>query len=225
MQRGDDPQTAHTGIVYRDCTISLALLARKDIRLIVRAVNRVVYLLAYEYGFHLAALVHPDLRSPAARSGSRSLDAVAGYFEYLADLDNRLLTRNLNFTPLQLNFDSGDRLSVETGRNFERSSGSSPSTEAARTRFASRQGITRGGGGRRDPRPRTAACSRAGSISDAPPSGRASAPRWGSVAPSAGVGASAFRTTAVTRSGSRHLRRLKMNDRNGHIRAHNRTGW
>jgi hypothetical protein len=42
------------------------------------------------------------------------------YFEYLTDLDNRLLTRNLNFTPLQLNFESGDRLRVETGRNFER---------------------------------------------------------------------------------------------------------
>lgn len=41
------------------------------------------------------------------------------YFEYLTDLDNRLLTRNLNVTPLQINFESGDRLSVTVGRNFE----------------------------------------------------------------------------------------------------------
>jgi hypothetical protein len=42
------------------------------------------------------------------------------YFEYLTDVENRLLTRNLDFTLLQLNFESGDRFSVETGRNFER---------------------------------------------------------------------------------------------------------
>jgi len=41
-------------------------------------------------------------------------------FEYLTDLDNRLLTRNTDITPLQLNFESGDRLSVAVGRNFER---------------------------------------------------------------------------------------------------------
>ena len=41
------------------------------------------------------------------------------YFEYLTDLDNRLLTRNTNITPLQLNFESGDRASVTVGRNFE----------------------------------------------------------------------------------------------------------
>ncbi|MDP2347027.1 MAG: DUF5916 domain-containing protein [Gammaproteobacteria bacterium] len=41
------------------------------------------------------------------------------YFEYLTDLDNRLLTRNVDIKPLQLNFESGDRLSVEVGRNFE----------------------------------------------------------------------------------------------------------
>lgn len=42
------------------------------------------------------------------------------YFEYLTDLDDRLLTRNLNITPLQVNFESGDRTSFEVGRNFER---------------------------------------------------------------------------------------------------------
>ncbi|MDO9519910.1 MAG: porin [Pseudohongiella sp.] len=42
------------------------------------------------------------------------------YFEYLTDLDNRLLTRNINIKPLQLNFESGDRFAVEVGRNFER---------------------------------------------------------------------------------------------------------
>ncbi|MDO8908534.1 MAG: DUF5916 domain-containing protein [Pseudohongiella sp.] len=42
------------------------------------------------------------------------------YFEYLTDLDNRLLTRNINIKPLQLNFESGDRVALEVGRNFER---------------------------------------------------------------------------------------------------------
>lgn len=42
------------------------------------------------------------------------------YFEYLTDLDDRLLTRNLDFTLLQLNFESGDRFSVTGGRGFER---------------------------------------------------------------------------------------------------------
>jgi hypothetical protein len=42
------------------------------------------------------------------------------YFEYLTDLDNRLLTRNLDFTLLQLNFESGDRFSIEGGRGLER---------------------------------------------------------------------------------------------------------
>jgi len=41
-------------------------------------------------------------------------------FEYLTDLDDRLLTRNLDITPLQINFESGDRLGFEIGRNFER---------------------------------------------------------------------------------------------------------
>lgn len=41
------------------------------------------------------------------------------FFEYLTDLDNRLLTRNVNITPLQVNFESGDRMSVRVGRNFE----------------------------------------------------------------------------------------------------------
>ena len=42
------------------------------------------------------------------------------YFEYLTDLDDRLLTRNVDITPLQVNFESGDRFSFEGGRNFER---------------------------------------------------------------------------------------------------------
>lgn len=42
------------------------------------------------------------------------------FFEYLTDLDDRLLTRNLNIKPLQLNFESGDRFSIEFGQNFER---------------------------------------------------------------------------------------------------------
>lgn len=42
------------------------------------------------------------------------------YFEYLTDLDDRLLTRNLDITPLQINFESGDQLSFEVGRNYER---------------------------------------------------------------------------------------------------------
>ncbi len=41
-------------------------------------------------------------------------------FEYLTDLDDRLLTRNLEITPLQINFESGDRVGFEIGRNFER---------------------------------------------------------------------------------------------------------
>jgi hypothetical protein len=40
--------------------------------------------------------------------------------EYLTDLDNRMLTRNLTFTPFQLNFESGDRFSVELNQRFER---------------------------------------------------------------------------------------------------------
>ncbi|MEX2583018.1 MAG: DUF5916 domain-containing protein [Gemmatimonadota bacterium] len=41
-------------------------------------------------------------------------------FEYLTDLDNRLLTRNVDFTLLQLNFESGDRFDIQGGRGFER---------------------------------------------------------------------------------------------------------
>ncbi len=41
------------------------------------------------------------------------------FFEYLTDMDNRLLTRNIDIKPLQLNFESGDRLSFIVGRNFE----------------------------------------------------------------------------------------------------------
>jgi len=42
------------------------------------------------------------------------------FFEYLTDMENRLLTRNLDFTLLQVNFESGDRFELRTGRNFER---------------------------------------------------------------------------------------------------------
>jgi len=42
------------------------------------------------------------------------------YFEYLTDLDDRLLTRNITITPLQINFESGDRFVLEAGSNFER---------------------------------------------------------------------------------------------------------
>jgi hypothetical protein len=42
------------------------------------------------------------------------------YFEYLTDMENTLLTRNLDFTLLNLNFESGDRLTFDVGRNFER---------------------------------------------------------------------------------------------------------
>ena len=41
-------------------------------------------------------------------------------FEYLTDLENRLLTRNIDLTLLQLNFESGDRFGVEVGERFER---------------------------------------------------------------------------------------------------------
>lgn len=41
------------------------------------------------------------------------------YYEHLTDLDNNLLTRNINVTPLQVNFESGDRMEFEVGRNFE----------------------------------------------------------------------------------------------------------
>jgi hypothetical protein len=42
------------------------------------------------------------------------------YFEYLTDWDHQLLTRNLDLTLLQLDFESGDRFGIETGQNFER---------------------------------------------------------------------------------------------------------
>ncbi len=41
------------------------------------------------------------------------------HYEHLTDLDNRLLTRNIDVTPLQVNFESGDRMEIEVGRNFE----------------------------------------------------------------------------------------------------------
>lgn len=42
------------------------------------------------------------------------------YFEYLTDMEGRLLTRNLNFGFLTVNFESGDRFSFAGGQNFER---------------------------------------------------------------------------------------------------------
>ncbi len=42
------------------------------------------------------------------------------YFEYLTDMDNRMLNRELRLTFLQVNFESGDRFSFEGGRAFER---------------------------------------------------------------------------------------------------------
>ena len=42
------------------------------------------------------------------------------YFEYLTDTGSRLLTRALNFTFLQVNFESGDNFSFGGGQGFER---------------------------------------------------------------------------------------------------------
>jgi len=39
---------------------------------------------------------------------------------HLTDFDDRLLTQELDFTLLRLNFESGDRFNVDTGRSFER---------------------------------------------------------------------------------------------------------
>jgi len=44
-------------------------------------------------------------------------------FEYLTDMDNRLLTRNLDLTFVRVDFESGDRVSLEAGRGFERLQG------------------------------------------------------------------------------------------------------
>jgi hypothetical protein len=41
-------------------------------------------------------------------------------FTYLTDMENRLLERSFDLTFLQLNFESGDRLSLEAGTEFER---------------------------------------------------------------------------------------------------------
>jgi hypothetical protein len=41
-------------------------------------------------------------------------------FEYLTDMDHRLLTRNVEVTFVQVNFESGDRFSLDGGRGFER---------------------------------------------------------------------------------------------------------
>ncbi len=42
------------------------------------------------------------------------------FFEYLTDLEGRLLTRNERLTLLEAAFESGDNIEVEVGRNFER---------------------------------------------------------------------------------------------------------
>jgi len=42
------------------------------------------------------------------------------YFEYLTDMDNRLLNRDIRLTFVRVNFESGDRISLEGGRSFER---------------------------------------------------------------------------------------------------------
>ena len=42
------------------------------------------------------------------------------YFEYLTDMENRLLNRDVRLTFVSVNFESGDRFSLEGGRSFER---------------------------------------------------------------------------------------------------------
>ena len=42
------------------------------------------------------------------------------FYEYLTDLDGRLLTRNANLTALEVEFEGGDRMSFDVGRGFER---------------------------------------------------------------------------------------------------------
>jgi hypothetical protein len=42
------------------------------------------------------------------------------FFEYLTDLENRLLTRTFQVKPLEIQFESGDRISVDYERQFER---------------------------------------------------------------------------------------------------------
>jgi len=42
------------------------------------------------------------------------------YFEYLTDMDNRLLDRVFRVSPLQVNFESGDRVGFQVERAFER---------------------------------------------------------------------------------------------------------
>src|SRR5690606_20208600 len=41
-------------------------------------------------------------------------------FEYLTDLDNRLLTRNLEFGLIDVEFESGDEFGLSARRGFER---------------------------------------------------------------------------------------------------------
>ena len=57
-------------------------------------------------------------RHPQWRTIRRTQHQIA--FEYLTDMDNRLLNRNLDFTFLEVNFESGDQFDIEAGRGFER---------------------------------------------------------------------------------------------------------
>ncbi len=56
---------------------------------------------------------------PARLSAVRQLEFDV-FFERLADLDNRLLTRRINMTPLGVRFHSGDQFDVEVRNRFER---------------------------------------------------------------------------------------------------------
>jgi len=42
------------------------------------------------------------------------------FFEYLTDLENRLLTRTFQVTPMEIQFENGDRFSLQFERQFER---------------------------------------------------------------------------------------------------------
>lgn len=56
---------------------------------------------------------------PASLASVREIQTQL-FFEYLTDLDNRLLVRTLRLTPLQVDFETGDRLSLGLERKFER---------------------------------------------------------------------------------------------------------
>lgn len=56
---------------------------------------------------------------PAWLPGVRQLEFTF-YYEYLTSLSNELLTRSVNLTPLDLNFESGDGLELQYNSSFER---------------------------------------------------------------------------------------------------------